>query len=421
MTVDLARLALAPDRRQPGAVLAGPGDADPTGAACGYRPGRVARPGYLVQRRPGRRGGARCSPGSAVDLMVRGTGELVVTTLDAAGRQQSRRHRPGAGRPDPGRRTTRSGAGSSWRAGPEPARLDSLDLGRPRPARAARRCRITAVVPTFRREHEALTQVRRLLDPALTDVVARVVLVDQAGTLRAAPAWPKRPPGPAPRLVLLEQDNLGGSGGFARGMLEALAFPDDAVLLLDDDARSIRRACAGCSCCPRLLGGRPSRPSWARRCSPPNSPTVLTAARRGSRPVRLPVGAGPTDCARPVDLAALGPPAWTFARPGRAHRLRGLVGRAAAGRGRRRSRAARPVLPQVGRRGVRTARPAGRATASAPFPVPACWHPTWAAKGTLASWAAMAAAPQPAGHRRRLRRRPRACSPTPSRTRSSTS
>ena len=41
------------------------------------------------------------------------------------------------------------------------------------------------------------------------------------------------------RLVLVRQQNLGGSGGFSRGMLEALERAEsDGVLLLDDDAIS---------------------------------------------------------------------------------------------------------------------------------------------------------------------------------------
>ena len=60
--------------------------------------------------------------------------------------------------------------------------------------------RITAVIPTFRREREALTQLRHLLDPALTDVVARVVLVDQGGTLRTAPGMPETAAWAGPRL-----------------------------------------------------------------------------------------------------------------------------------------------------------------------------------------------------------------------------
>ena len=95
---------------------------------------------------------------------------------------------------------------------------------------------VTAVVPTHGREQQAVAQLRRLLGSELADVVARVVVVDQARTLRSAPGVGQIIEEAGDRLIVCEQENLGGSGGYARGMWESQAFPGDSVLLLDDDA-----------------------------------------------------------------------------------------------------------------------------------------------------------------------------------------
>lgn len=102
--------------------------------------------------------------------------------------------------------------------------------------------RVTAVVPTFGRPREVVTQARALLAAV---VVGRVVVVDQAGTLADDPVFSSLRQESGDRLILLTQDNLGGSGGYARGMIESLRWPDDAVFLSDDDAtihpESLRR------------------------------------------------------------------------------------------------------------------------------------------------------------------------------------
>src|SRR5699024_3752163 len=60
--------------------------------------------------------------------------------------------------------------------------------GRPGRARVtaakAQAQRVTVVVPTYGREGDALDQVANLLGPELEGTVARVVLIDQAGTVR---------------------------------------------------------------------------------------------------------------------------------------------------------------------------------------------------------------------------------------------
>jgi galactofuranosylgalactofuranosylrhamnosyl-N-acetylglucosaminyl-diphospho-decaprenol beta-1,5/1,6-galactofuranosyltransferase len=101
--------------------------------------------------------------------------------------------------------------------------------------------RVTAVVPTFRREDDATAQAGAF---ARMPIVGRVLVIDQGGTLAAhAPFTALREQHPA--IELIEQPNLGGSGGYARGMLASLEDPAQAVFLSDDDAliseESLRR------------------------------------------------------------------------------------------------------------------------------------------------------------------------------------
>ena len=75
-------------------------------------------------------------------------------------------------------------------------------------------------------------------------IVKRVIVVDQGGTLAELPAF-ARLRHEHPLIELITQPNLGGSGGYARGMLEASGDTDAAMLLSDDDAilseESLRR------------------------------------------------------------------------------------------------------------------------------------------------------------------------------------
>lgn len=100
---------------------------------------------------------------------------------------------------------------------------------------------VTVVIPTYRREEDALAQARRFLQ---MEVVASVVVVDQGGTLPDHREFAHLL-ATHPSLQLVTQANLGGSGGYARGMLEASRDPAAAVLFSDDDAvlseESLRR------------------------------------------------------------------------------------------------------------------------------------------------------------------------------------
>ena len=163
---------------------------------------------------------------------------------------------------------------------------------------------VTAVVPTFRRERDALAQVRRFL---AMDTVARVVVVDQGGTLEAMPAF-RTLQEAHEELHLVSQPNLGGSGGYARGMLEAASDPGAAILLSDDDAvlsaESLRRMVTfqALAARPTILG------------------TPLFSAHRPSRLLTHTEAVRPgffqwttaDGLRRAADLAGTTPEQWTF-------------------------------------------------------------------------------------------------------------
>ena len=112
---------------------------------------------------------------------------------------------------------------------------------------------VTVVVPTYRREQDAVAQVRRFTQMGVVDAV---VVIDQAGTLESHGDF-QRLLAQQETIHLVTQPNLGGSGGYARGMHEASQNPASAVLFSDDDAviseESLRRMLTYQS-----LAGRPT-------------------------------------------------------------------------------------------------------------------------------------------------------------------
>ncbi|PPQ40213.1 hypothetical protein SAMN06265338_102524 [Rhodoblastus acidophilus] len=97
--------------------------------------------------------------------------------------------------------------------------------------RVLRAVRPEIVICTFRRETQVarnVSQLQAFLDAKAVDW--GVTVVDNAGTLIRAPHWSQR-------VTLIAQRNVGGAGGFARGILEAMrAGRASHVLLMDDDA-----------------------------------------------------------------------------------------------------------------------------------------------------------------------------------------
>jgi galactofuranosylgalactofuranosylrhamnosyl-N-acetylglucosaminyl-diphospho-decaprenol beta-1,5/1,6-galactofuranosyltransferase len=101
--------------------------------------------------------------------------------------------------------------------------------------------RAVVVMATFNRPDDCLAQLRALgKDAHVWEVVERVIVVDQGTDRVDARAEFEAIAGLlGDRLRIIRQPNLGGSGGFSRGMLEVLRDAREGfVLLLDDDART---------------------------------------------------------------------------------------------------------------------------------------------------------------------------------------
>ncbi|MDQ3760635.1 MAG: glycosyltransferase [Actinomycetota bacterium] len=99
---------------------------------------------------------------------------------------------------------------------------------------------LAVAITTFNRPADCVTALAALAeDQAVLDVIAKVFVVDQGSVKvcnhqRFADVAAQL----EGRLVVIDQENLGGSGGFARGMLEALRTTGvEHVMLMDDDVR----------------------------------------------------------------------------------------------------------------------------------------------------------------------------------------
>lgn len=101
------------------------------------------------------------------------------------------------------------------------------------------RTHVTVAITTFNMPQECVAQAHRFLsEPEVLDRVAEIVIADQ-GTENVIddPGYEDVQQALGSKLRVIRQPNLGGSGGFSRGMYEMLNNPDsDYVLLLDDDA-----------------------------------------------------------------------------------------------------------------------------------------------------------------------------------------
>ena len=104
---------------------------------------------------------------------------------------------------------------------------------------------------TFNREKFVLANVLSLLaDPGVARNLERIVVVDQGtARVREHADFAEVAALAGDRLLVVEQDNYGGTGGFTRSILEAQSMPDAShMLLMDDDAvtepESVFRAAA---------------------------------------------------------------------------------------------------------------------------------------------------------------------------------
>ncbi len=125
--------------------------------------------------------------------------------------------------------------------------------------------RLSIGITTFNRPEFCVDQLVNLAgQPAILDILDEILIVDQ-GTKKVKDheMYPKAAAALGSKLRLIEQGNLGGSGGFSRAMDETSAKGEvDYVLLLDDDVvcepEGILRAVAFADLAkqPTLVGGQ---------------------------------------------------------------------------------------------------------------------------------------------------------------------
>jgi galactofuranosylgalactofuranosylrhamnosyl-N-acetylglucosaminyl-diphospho-decaprenol beta-1,5/1,6-galactofuranosyltransferase len=146
-------------------------------------------------------------------------------------------------------------------AGTEP--LVMLDAEWQGPASGTKPGSVTLQITTLNKTDFCLNNLRLLAenDDAL-DHVQEILIVDQ-GTQKVADAegFEDVRKSLKGKLRIINQSNLGGSGGFARGMFEAVENGSDYVLLMDDDVvvepESIIRLLTFADLCksPTIVGG----------------------------------------------------------------------------------------------------------------------------------------------------------------------
>lgn len=131
----------------------------------------------------------------------------------------------------------------------------------PRPVTAGELA--TIQITTMDKPDFCLANIRSLAEhPDALELAQEVIIVDQGSRKVAAqPGFPEVAELFGPKLRIIDQANLGGSGGFARGMYEAVENGSNYVLLLDDDVvmepESIMRMMAFSGRCknPTIVGG----------------------------------------------------------------------------------------------------------------------------------------------------------------------
>lgn len=179
-----------------------------------------------------------------LQLMLAGDGAVTVWRSDSEGRARRERHDVVAGEMTLRMDLPLAGfekGGCYWfdlAAGSGPLSLREASWSAELPGT---RETTTIAMATFNRPADCLRHLASLAsDTHLAEVVDRIIVVDQGTELVAdQPGFGEVHDALDERLVLVRQQNLGGSGGFSRGMLEGLERAEsDGVLLLDDDAIS---------------------------------------------------------------------------------------------------------------------------------------------------------------------------------------
>ncbi|GGM47775.1 galactofuranosyl transferase GlfT2 [Longimycelium tulufanense] len=100
--------------------------------------------------------------------------------------------------------------------------------------------KLSVGICTFNRPADCVTVLAALAeDPAVLDVVAKVFVVDQGNRrVRDQEGFNATARKLGTRLEVLEQENMGGSGGFTRALYEGFEKTDtEQIVLLDDDIR----------------------------------------------------------------------------------------------------------------------------------------------------------------------------------------
>jgi galactofuranosylgalactofuranosylrhamnosyl-N-acetylglucosaminyl-diphospho-decaprenol beta-1,5/1,6-galactofuranosyltransferase len=130
--------------------------------------------------------------------------------------------------------------------------------------KAAGRAAVTIGMPTFNRPADCVATLTAIgEDPLVLEAVTAVILADQ-GTqkVRDEPGFEAAAAVLGEKLRIIDQPNLGGSGGYARAMYEALDTDCEQILFMDDDILlepdSVLRAIAFSrfSREPMLVGGQ---------------------------------------------------------------------------------------------------------------------------------------------------------------------
>jgi len=123
---------------------------------------------------------------------------------------------------------------------------------------------VTIGMPTFNRPADAVATLTAIgEDPLVLAAITGVIVADQ-GTkkVRDAPGFVEAAVPLGDRLTIIDQPNLGGSGGYARVMYEALNGSCEQILFMDDDVLlepdSVLRAVAFSRYArePMLVGGQ---------------------------------------------------------------------------------------------------------------------------------------------------------------------
>ncbi|MFL6142803.1 MAG: glycosyltransferase [Labedaea sp.] len=98
--------------------------------------------------------------------------------------------------------------------------------------------RLSIGTTTFNRPDDCVASLLALAEePAVLDIISHVYVADQGDRkISGHPRFAEASAALGDKLQVINQDNIGGSGGFTRGLYESLEHDDvDQILLLDDD------------------------------------------------------------------------------------------------------------------------------------------------------------------------------------------